>query len=438
MELNIVNKSGLPDDADIYIGILGQDSSLNYGYLKTVSGVTTFTLASGADSVASENIPFYSLKDLNDSIVLSDHITSANVFVSILTPMEIPIWESGYTEPTFTSATATDVLYDKVEFTYGINGVGAEYCKAKTTCEDFFAIPMTLALTTKADRPTGPVGIPKSKGDICKNFLLNTTLSGLILEDADGLPLRILSASSASTMTSYLKESISEVWDYYASETLTLEPITLGNETFTFLGKVNNNAFTFTTTTTNNKTGHTKIDDLHTIKKPTTKDVFGCNGKFKGLTADQARKVIKVDEKGLQNLKTILTYGTTKFEGDKAILDVISILLNDVDQDLTKAQDALRDIALFMIIDANIKKQVAAALNRGILPLAKGQKLSNASRYYPQKTDSPKSNLYAATLHKLSYKNLCYGFPFDDECKQSSDISLSSSLTLTLTIDRVV
>ncbi len=366
MKLDIINNSGL-SDTKIHIGILGQNNDNTYGYFETVKGTTSFKVLSNT-STDPVQVPFYTLKTLKNALTITDYVNSARVFVAVDIPPLIPIWKDNFVGPTFCGPDALGTLYDKVEFTFNINGDGTEFCGCNTTAVDFFAIPMTLKLKD-GNTTVGPVGITSMQGEIFEEFQSYATLKGLILDNGDGIPVRILSPGHGIDCNmfevNYLEAAIDEVWKYYATpgKALSLNP-TPTVPAYAYSGTVVEEVFTFNAP--NVKKGHT-------ITKPSTKDVFYCNGVFDGAGSGED-----------------------------------------------------------FIIDANIKNQVASALNRGILPLAPAQELCDSSKFYDaQKTSNP----YSARLHEVSKENLCYAFPYDDQCNQSTYITLDSPSTMTLSIE---
>lgn len=73
---------------------------------------------------------------------------------------------------------------------------------------------------------------------------------------------------------------------------------------------------------------------------------------------------------------------------------------------------------------------IATAINRGILQ-TNPQPDCTVSDFYPS---SQKYNSYAQLLHTLALNGLCYGFAYDDQCNQSSDISITNPTSWNITI----
>ncbi len=120
--------------------------------------------------------------------------------------------------------------------------------------------------------------------------------------------------------------------------------------------------FNFVTTPGNTK---------HTIKKPTSTDVFGCDGVFNPTGS-----------------------------------------------------------GLYFDIDGDIKNQVSSALNRTILLNSDSSTWCDESKYYLNSI----TNYYAKILPELSINGKSYAFPYDDKCEQSSTLVDTSPTEIVLTL----
>jgi len=384
MKMSIVNSTGSHKDADIYVCFLGQDKSGNYGYLALPEDLMddvasgddakmAFVTATATDQKNANTLPSYTLeklKSLSSDPTLSDYVNSGRGYVSIGSALDIPIWTTGYVGPAFMVDT-NDTLFDFFEFFFDPTAATPN-CNADLSPLDWVSIPMKLEITDGSGTTAGPVGFNVSRDTIFTTFSGDATYKDLIIKDAKGDQVRILAPGHGITnglfSASYLDTYIDTVWTHYAKagNTLALNPSPVNGDIYT--GSVNaKHEFEFK---------DAKGDVASNISKPTTKDVFLCNGAFNGT-------------------------GTgTPFQ-----------------------------------IDANIKNQVVSALNRGILPLAVGGKLCDSTNFYV--TSSENGGLYngfSDKLHEKSYDGLCYGFAYDDQCDQSSDVAVNNPDTFKITL----
>jgi hypothetical protein len=76
--------------------------------------------------------------------------------------------------------------------------------------------------------------------------------------------------------------------------------------------------------------------------------------------------------------------------------------------------------------------KIAGALNRTVLYGFDYQKGCDTSAFYKR----PVTNWFSKILHRNSIENRCYGFPFDDDCEQSSLFPGGSVKQLTITITK--
>jgi len=380
MKVKIVNNSGSHKNKDIYVCFLGQNSSGDYGYLELAeslvageTGTLNFVAATATSQKNANTVPSYTLDQLTSLAsdpTISDYVNSGRGYFSIGAKLDIAIWTTGYVGPAFMIDTNT-TLFDFFEFFFDPSGT--PNCNADLSPLDWISIPMSMEFDdAKGATVAGPVGFNVSRSTLFTDFSSDTTYEKLIVKDTKGGQVRILAPGHGITnglfSASYLDTYIDTVWTHYTQpgNTLALNASPVNGDIYT--GAVNaSNDFVFT---------DTKGTVASTISKPTTQDVFLCNGAFNG------------------------TGSGTAFQ-----------------------------------IDANIKNQVVSALNRGIMPLATGGKLCDSTNFYV--TTSDNGGLYNGFSHKLhenSCDGLCYGFAYDDQCDQSSDVSVNNPVTFKVTI----
>ena len=351
MKLSIVNNTGQYQDDDIYFGIIGQQSG-TYGFINTNGGWQD------APPISQKvNVPFFKLTS-HSSITLIPPIIAGRCWLSIGQPLIVPIWDTGFTGPAFNAASDPNynIIFDKFEFTYESNNT--IYCN--TTSVDFFGMPIKATLTGNKHQS---VGMSAPRSQIFKAFQETPPFDSLI-RTADNIQLRILAPQKDSAFDpTYFDPYIAQSWKQYQSQSLTLQPLPYNGATYISTGSVDaNNVFNFVT-----MPGNTQ----HTIQKPTSTEIFGCDGVFNPTGS------------GLER-----------------------------------------------IIDGDIKNQVSSALNRTILLNSDSSTWCDPSQYYL----NPITNYYAKILHELSINGKSYAFPYDDKCEQSSTIVDTSPTEIVLTL----
>lgn len=351
MKLSIANNTKQYNNEDIYFGIIGEQSG-KWGYINPDG-----SWQEAPPESQKVNVPFFKLFD-RSSIDLSPPIISGRCWLSIGQPLTVPLWDSGFTGPAFNAETDPNysIIFDMFEFTYNPNET--IYCN--TTSVDFFGLPITATLTGNENQS---VGMSASRSEIFKAFQ-ETALFDSLIRTVDNTQLRILAPQKDATFPqNYFDPYIDQCWQQYQSQSLTLQPLPYDGATYISEGSVDaNNVFNFVTTPSNT---------THTIPKPTSNDVFGCDGVFNPTGSD-----------------------------------------------------------LYRIINGDIKNQVSSALNRTILLNSDSSTWCDPSQYYLNSI----TNYYAKILHELSIDGKSYAFPYDDKCEQSSTIVDTSPREIVLTL----
>ena len=351
MKLSIVNNTGQYQNNDIYFGIIGQRSG-QWGFINTNG-----SWQKAPPESQKVNVPFFNLTS-QSSIDLSPPIISGRCWLSIGQPLSVPIWDLGFIGPAFNAATDPNynIIFDKFEFTYESNNT--IFCN--TTSVDYFGLPITAKLTGNKSQTVG-ISVPRNQ--VFKAFQETPPFDSLICT-VDNTQLRILAPQKDPAFApTYFDPYIVKSWQQYKDRSLTLQPLPYNGATYISTGRVDaNNVFNFVT-----MPGNTQ----HTIQKPTSTNVFGCDGVF--------------DPTGS---------------------------------------------GLYRTIDGDIKNQVSSALNRTILLNSNSSTWCDASKYYLNSI----TNYYAKILHELSINGKSYAFPYDDKCEQSSTIVDTSPREIVLTL----
>lgn len=408
--INSANNSSVTND-DIYITAKGQDPSETSGqeyFLSFTKNASTgsvlgnfvkpTTINTDYKSL-SQKLSFFQQIDTNTFAFDLPQIRSCRVFISInaklffiLTAGDngvVTINEPSLTDPAYPNTTT---LNDKFELT---NLPSDSSAYVNTTAVDCFGLALKLQEPQAAD--------PSPLGFIVKRTAVITELesqltgdwSDLIVKSADQkTTLRVLSPAQAITgdhdfNSTYLDDYIDFVWWYYAQSGNSLKidcsevsADIKGLSSYIFEGTVTGDSFNFS----NN--GSLAVDTAQnmTVTKPTTRNVWACDGNLD--TPDKTiRAVIS------KNLAASLNRGIIP-----AIVDTIN--------DGFYTNSGVAD---------QFYKNNAKMMDQGI-----------NTHNYPTVSSSGKSyfNLYASVLHesKLTTGGL-YAFAYDDVGGQDSTLS---------------
>lgn len=353
MLLSIVNNlGGQYRDADVYFGIIGylHNTTLNCDQLAYLHADNSFQVAkpktSGSNPSYQDTVYFFQF-DANKKIALSAPIVSGRCWISLGAPLTIPIAPEGFQGPGFNDQGDPNysIIYDKFEFTLLDSGVNCN-----TTCADFFSIPLTLSLSSNEKTV---VGVNSTQKDVFETFR-STDFATLVIDGLRVLNPTKVNPFESSVFATYFDQYTDACWSFYTQA----NPLEIPVDGGAAVGAPDTHGdlvFLFS-------------NQSYSIPKPTSSNVFGCDGVFNPNAKDS--------------------------------------------------------------IDGEIKRQVAAAMNRGVF-LNDVTSWCDATKFYVNKPH----NIYSKILHDKSVAGNCYGFPWDDVCNHySTDIAGPSSDTLTVTL----
>ncbi|AOS62073.1 glycoside hydrolase family 64 protein [Actinoalloteichus hymeniacidonis] len=254
LPLTVVNNTGAYDNASIHMYIVGVDRITGNQARITPDGtiVAVSEADNGPDGWADYSIPLAG----NGPTTINLSSMSGRVYFSMgeklrfkVNPGNALVYPAGWVsaDPNYRT------LHDCMEFTFDDTGM---YCN--TTMVDMFSIPMEIQLTGEQSQTVGTL-VDGGRAGIFNGMAQNSDYSQLVVDD-----LRVIAPghgiNSGQFSGSYFDPYIDEVWSKYAGETLT---INANNRTFT--GRVNGGIFEFD-------------GGVAPISKPSTSDVFFCNG----------------------------------------------------------------------------------------------------------------------------------------------------------------
>jgi hypothetical protein len=270
LPLKVTNNSGRGDK--VYLYVLGVN--LNTGRLGYVNAAGTFT-PWPAGSIPPSPAPDVSIsgpgngasKTLKVPIALS-----GRMYMSFGAKLKFFLTPNGLVQPAPWVPTDPnrDILFDWSEFTYNSAGIWIN-----TSMVDMFSVPHMVSVTTGSGKtlktgqlkPGGRAGIfaaiAKQPGDWKK----------LIDQRADGTLLRVESplkgVEKGTFSGTYFNSYVSTAWNTYKNATLTVVP---------FENQPNTKYFGRTDGAGNLNFTNTSGARVFTLHKPSTRDVFGCDG----------------------------------------------------------------------------------------------------------------------------------------------------------------
>lgn len=198
------------------------------------------------------------------TITMPTRITGGRVYLSVGSPLFIPIYTNGWGGPDLNNPSDPniDVVYDWYELAYVYQQTAFG---GNTTQVDMFGFPMTVRLQQAAIGYDRTVGITLTRDQV---FAQYTAAVGPVFQPLE-TPARIVAPRSAAAFApggaqgNYMQPLIDQMWSQYAATPFVLHR--LGD---TFSGQVINGRFQFT----KNGAGPYFID------KPTSTNVFACSG----------------------------------------------------------------------------------------------------------------------------------------------------------------
>jgi hypothetical protein len=256
LPLTVVNTTSYAD-SDITLYVVGSDLTTGeHLYVGADGKPVPVTLdLNGPDGFADLSIPF----GTGGKTMISLPNMSGRVYVAIKDKLKFKVVSDG-TKPALqfpAGWTPTDpsynVLHDCMEFTFSDSGM---FCN--TTMVDMLSIPMAIQLVGAATQTTGTLP-PDGRAKIFAALAALPDYSQLVQGD-----LRVIAPGhgidAAQFSTTYYDEYIDSVWQKYSAEDMTVQ-----TEAATFTGRVTGDSFVFDGGTS-------------PIAKPTTRDVFFCDG----------------------------------------------------------------------------------------------------------------------------------------------------------------
>jgi hypothetical protein len=260
LPMTIVNHTYRYTNAQIWYYIVGTDLTTGKQAFVAQDGTLTPVSLSinGSDGFADLSIPLAGDGDTGFSLPAN---MSGRIYFSIVDKLKFKAVTDGngnaalqYPAGWVSSDPNYLVLHDFFEFTH--NGSGM-FCNS--TMVDQFAIPLSVNLVGSANQTVGAL-VSGGRDNIFAAVVNQPDFAGLIVQNN----LRIIAPGhgidAGIFSPTYYDSYVNAVWNQYSSNTLT---VNTGSATYT--GRVSNGQFVFS-------------GGVAPFNKPSTKDIFYCNG----------------------------------------------------------------------------------------------------------------------------------------------------------------
>lgn len=254
LPVTVTNNSGSYGTDTIRMYIIGTDPSGNQGHV-TADG--TFTPAAASDNGA-DGYTDYALP-IDGTVNLPP--MSGRIYFALGDALKLKVVTDGNGKPAIqypagwvSSDPNFGIMHDFVEFTYNDTGM---YCN--TTMVDMFSVPLAIKLTGSSTQSTGELA-DGGRDAIFSDISGAAGFGSLVVADGKRVIAPGHGIESGAFASDYYASYIDQVWNKYASEDLTVQA---NNATYT--GRVSGGSMTFT-------------GGPAAIAKPSTSDVFFCNG----------------------------------------------------------------------------------------------------------------------------------------------------------------
>jgi hypothetical protein len=260
MPLTVVNNTGQFANSAVWIYIVGTNLATGaQSYVRSDGALIAVTPSlNGPDGYADLSIPMGG----SGSTTINLPNMSGRIYASLNAKLKFRVVTDGgghnalqYPAGWVTSDPSYPVLHDCAEFTF--NG-GGMFCN--TTMVDMFSIPMAITLTGSSTQTTGTL----KSGGRDAIFAAIAAQSGFSSLAVGGNKVRVLAPGhgieAGLFSSTYYDGYVNQVWNTYTGTDLNVRI-----NTTTYTGRVSGGLLRFT-------------GGVAAFAKPTTKDIFYCNG----------------------------------------------------------------------------------------------------------------------------------------------------------------
>jgi hypothetical protein len=260
LALTVVNQSDNYANAAIWFYIVGTNlTSGKQSFVAPDGSLQEVALSdNGSDGFADLSIPLAGSGNTSLNIPAN---MSGRVYFSLDDKLKFKVVADGagnaalqYPAGWVSSDPSYNVLHDWIEFTHNTGGM---FCN--TTMVDQFSVPMAINLVGSANQTTGTL-TAGGRDAIFNAVKANSDYAGLVIGD----DMRIIAPGhgidAGLFSSTYYDDYVDAVWSKYTGSTLTVT-----TNTGTYTGQVSGDTLQFS-------------GGVAPISKPTTQDIFYCNG----------------------------------------------------------------------------------------------------------------------------------------------------------------
>jgi hypothetical protein len=276
LPVTVTNNTGRSEAVHLYI--IGQDirSGGKLGWVNAAGGWNPWP-AGGLPPTPAPDASIPGPSNGGSVTVRFPRFISARIYFSFGKKLDLRLTPDGFVQPApWAGDSNKDTLLDWSEFTYNNDGLWLN-----STQVDMLAIPHAVSVT-------GSDGVTNRSGDLIANGRENIinqikaepAFAKSVYTRSDGTVLRVLapgkSIQGGLMAANYLDAYINSAWNSYTNKTLTVVP-RVEEPSRRFYGRTQGNNMVFTAQLTN---GLPSGPVVTTVAKPTTSNVFGCDGVF--------------------------------------------------------------------------------------------------------------------------------------------------------------
>ncbi len=286
--LSLVNSTGgAYRDDQIFVTFLGQTTPGTWSWIDATGAAHRIdhTAADAPGHLVKNSVNYadmsFTLAEAN-SLPIPPTIQAGRMYVSVGEPLYIRISpdDSGWAGPSPTNPSDPNfaTAYDWYEMSYS-NGRTA--FGGNTTQVDQFGLPLTVTLEQASTGFAQTRGLTLTGDQVFNRFAQTVPVEfqSLLIKDAAGRPLRIVAprTQQLAALATWLDVPVKDFWTKYKAE-----PFSYTGPGYTVTGRVDaNSQFAYTVTAAG-------VSTAYTMRKPTTAEIFACDGPFVGAAQQGA------------------------------------------------------------------------------------------------------------------------------------------------------